>query len=145
MSSSQVEQEYQIASRGKRMAAFVIDDIVVSIFLLIIFYDQLMGLKDPIALSLFLQNNLIVFMLLKVLYQTFFVWYNGMTPGKMLVKIRVVEMDGGYIPSFGTALLRALVRVVSESFFYLGYLLAYFNPLMQTLHDKLAKTVVVNA
>ncbi len=127
------------------MAAFVIDDIVVSIFLLIIFYDQLMGLKDPIALSLFLQNNLIVFMLLKVLYQTFFVWYNGMTPGKMLVKIRVVEMDGGYIPSFGTALLRALVRVVSESFFYLGYLLAYFNPLMQTLHDKLAKTVVVNA
>ena len=144
MSSSQ-PQEHQIASRSKRMAAFVIDDIVISVFFVIIFYDQLTTLKDPMALSLFLQNNLIVFLLLKVLYQTFFVWYNGMTPGKMLVKIRVVEMDGGYIPSFGTALLRALLRVVSESFFYLGYLMAYFNPLVQTLHDKLAKTVVVNA
>lgn len=144
MSSSQ-SYEYPIAPRSKRMAAFVIDDIVVSIFLVIIFYDQLSALKDPMALSLFLQNNLMLFMLLKLLYQTFFVWYNGMTPGKMLVKIRVIEMEGGYIPSLGTAFLRALLRMVSEMLFYVGYLMAYFNPLVQTLHDKLAKTVVVDA
>ncbi len=140
-----LEQEYQIASRRKRMGAFVIDDIVISFFLVIIFYNQLVALKDPMALSLFLQDNLIVFMLLKTLYQTFFVWYNGMTLGKMFMKIRVVEIDGGYLPSLGTAFLRAFLRIVSESFFYLGYMLAYFNPLMQTLHDKLSKTVVVNA
>jgi len=143
--SSSQSYEYPIAPRSKRMAAFVIDDIVVSIFLVIIFYDQLSALKDPMALSLFLQNNLMLFMLLKLLYQTFFVWYNGMTPGKMLVKIRVIEMEGGYIPSLGTAFLRALLRMVSETLFYVGYLMAYFNPLVQTLHDKLAKTVVVDA
>jgi len=143
--SSSQSYEYPIAPRSKRMAAFVIDDIVVSIFLVIIFYDQLSALKDPMALSLFLQNNLMLFMLLKLLYQTFFVWYNGMTPGKMLVKIRVIEMEGGYIPSLGTAFLRALLRMVSEMLFYVGYLMAYFNPLVQTLHDKLAKTVVVDA
>jgi len=137
--------EFQIASTKKRLGAFVIDDIVISVFLLIIFYPQLAGIKDPMALSLFLENNFLTFIVLKILYQTFFVWQGGRTPGKMLMKIRVVEMDGGYIPSFGTAFLRASVRIISESFFYLGYVLAYFNPLVQTLHDKLAKTVVVDA
>ncbi len=138
-------EEYQIANTRRRMGAFVIDDIMISIFLMIIFYDQLVSLKDPMALSLFLQDNLLAFMLLKTLYQTFFVWNNGMTPGKMIMKIRVVEIDGGYIPSLGTAFLRASLRIVSESLFYLGYIMAYFNPLVQTLHDKFAKTVVVNA
>jgi uncharacterized RDD family membrane protein YckC len=137
--------EFHIASTKKRLGAFVIDDIIVSIFLLVIFYSQLVELKDPMAISLFLQRNFLVFVMLKIIYQTFFVWQGGMTPGKILMKIRVVEYDGGYIPSLWTALLRAFLRIVSESLFYIGYLFAYFNPLVQTLHDKFAQTVVVDA
>jgi len=140
-----LRDELHIASTKKRLGAFVIDDIVISVFLLIIFFDQLISITDPMALSIFLEKNFMLFLLLKVLYQSFFVWQGGMTPGKMVMKIRVVELDTGYTPRFSKALLRALVRVLSESIFYLGYLMAYFNPLVQTLHDKLSQTVVVDA
>jgi uncharacterized RDD family membrane protein YckC len=143
---------YHIASLSKRATAYFIDDLIVSIFLFIIFYDQLMGIyqniqnnSDVMSLALFLQENTLIFILLRIVYQTFFVWQNGMTPGKMIMKIKVIEIDSGKIPSFWIALLRASIRIVSESIFYIGYVVAFFNPLVQTLHDKLARTIVVDA
>ncbi|NOZ90730.1 MAG: RDD family protein [Epsilonproteobacteria bacterium] len=144
--------EYQIATLGKRAMAYFIDDIIVSIFLFIIFYEKLIVIyqevqssADYTSLVVYLQENTLIFILLRIVYQTFFVWQNGMTPGKMLVKIKVVDIDTGRTPNFGTALLRASIRIISESVFYIGYIMAFFNPLVQTLHDKLAKTVVVDA
>ena len=136
--------EYQVATTRKRAIAFFIDDIIVSIFLIIIFFNQLSAIKDPTQLALFLEDNLLAFMLLRLIYQTFFVWQNGMTPGKMIVKIKVVDIDTAIPPSFLMALLRSGFRVVSESIFYIGYFMAYFNPLVQTLHDKMARTIVVD-
>jgi len=142
---------YQVASIGKRTIAYFIDDIVVSLFLFIIFYEQLLsiytqmqGSMDFMPMVHFLEQNSIVFILLRIIYQTFFVWQNGMTVGKMAVKIKVIEMNTGETPSFQIAFLRASLRIVSDSIFYLGYIFAYFNPLVQTLHDKLAKTIVVD-
>jgi len=143
---------YKISTLGKRATAYFIDDIIVSIFLFIIFYDKLLFIyqqmqnsMDYTPLVVYLQENTIIFILLRIVYQTFFVWQSGMTPGKALVKIKVIEMDTGNRPSFGVAFLRASIRIISESIFYLGYIVAFFNPLVQTLHDKLAKTVVVDA
>ena len=137
-------QEFQIATKNRRLSAFFIDDIVISLFLIVIFFDQLANIKEPIALSLFLQKNFFSFVLLRVLYHTFFVWQNGMTLGKMFLKIRVVEIESATTPSLSVAFIRAMLRVVSETIFYIGYLMAYFSPLAQTLHDKIAKTVVVD-
>jgi len=138
---------HQIVSIGKRMSAFMIDDIVVTILLFIIFFNQLMSIdmQEPLQLVSFLETNGIYFILLRFLYHTYFTWQSGQTLGKMLVKIRVVEMQSGRIPSFQVAVLRSGFRVVSESVFYLGYIVAYFTPLVQTLHDKLSNTVVVDA
>jgi uncharacterized RDD family membrane protein YckC len=141
-----------IASLGKRASAYFIDDIVVSLFLLIIFYNQLYTIyidfqstMDLTPMIDFLGKNTIVFLLLRVIYQTFFIWQNsGMTLGKRLVKIRVIEIDSGDTPSFQVAFLRSALRVISDSILYLGYIFAYFNPLVQTFHDKLAKTIVVD-
>lgn len=144
--------EYQVSSIGKRATAYFIDDMIVSIFLFIIFYDKLVVIYQQVQnsadftpLMVYLQENTIIFVLLRIVYQTFFVWQNGMTPGKALVKIKVVEMDSGDRPSFSVALLRASIRIISDSILYIGYIIAFFNPLVQTLHDKLAKTVVVDA
>ena len=137
--------EYNVATTRKRAIAFFIDDIIVSIFLIVIFFNQLSSIQDPNQLAPFLQENLLAFMLLRIIYQTFFIWQNGMTPGKMVVKIKVVDIDTAIPPSFVRAILRAGFRIVSESLFYIGYLMAYFNPLIQTLHDKMARTIVVNA
>ena len=140
-------KEHQIASIGKRMGAFMIDDIVVSILLFIIFYNQLMAInpEEPSELVRFLEMNGIYFLLLRFLYHLYFTWQSGQTLGKRVVKIRVVEQESGEIPSFQVATLRSGFRVVSESIFYLGYLLAYFTPMVQTLHDKISNTVVVDA
>jgi uncharacterized RDD family membrane protein YckC len=138
---------HQVVSTGKRLSAFMIDDIVVTLLLFIIFFEQLMAIdmQDPLGLVGFLQVNGIYFILLRFFYHTYFIWQSGQTLGKRLVKIRVVEMQSGQIPSFQVAVLRSGFRVVSESIFYLGYIVAYFTPLVQTLHDKLSNTVVVDA
>jgi uncharacterized RDD family membrane protein YckC len=135
--------EYQVATTRKRAIAFFIDDIIVSIFLIVIFFNQLSAIKDPAGLAPFLQDNILAFMLLRIIYQTVFVWQTGMTLGKIVMNIRVVDIDTAMPTSFVMALLRAGFRIVSESVFYIGYLMAYFNPLVQTLHDRFARTIVI--
>jgi uncharacterized RDD family membrane protein YckC len=146
----EINNSYRISSIGKRTTAYFIDDILVSLLLFVIFYDQLltiyMGLQnstDFTPIVNFLEHNSVVFILLRMVYQTFFVWQSGMTVGKRFLKIKVIELEKGEKPQFQVALLRASLRIISDSIFYLGYILAYFNPLVQTLHDKLAKTIVV--
>ena len=142
-----------IASNTKRMTAFVIDDIVISLFFIIIFYDQFsevfanITVVDEVAIesiNAFLAQNLFVVLAIKLIYHTVFIWQNGMTLGKYLMKIKVIEMETKNTPGFTKAFLRASLRIPSEVLFYLGFLMAFFMPLKQTLHDKLSNCVVVN-
>ncbi|MBD3788791.1 MAG: RDD family protein [Campylobacterales bacterium] len=143
-----------VADVQKRITAFVIDDIVVSIFFFIIFYDQIktkfLGISviDVQVLenfNTFVAENMIVIFAIKVLYHTVLVWQSGMTLGKYIVKIKVVDLQSGNIPSFGRSLIRALLRIPSELFLYTGFALAFFTPLRQTFHDKLSNCVVIDA
>lgn len=142
-----------IASSQKRITSFVIDDIVISVFFIIIFYDQFaqvfanITVVDETALesvNAFIAQNLLVVLSIKLIYHTVLVWQNGMTLGKYLMKIQVIDLETGKTPSFQKAFLRASVRIPSEVLFYLGFLMAFFVPLRQTLHDKLSNCVVVN-
>ena len=155
------ENALPVASMQKRMASFVIDDIIISLFFLIIFYDQLAAIATAAgatgemsqavteaSLSMmndFVAQNLVIFLSIKVIYHTVLVWQNGMTIGKYLVKIKVISVHTQQRPSFQQAFLRASVRLLSDSLFYLGYIMAFFMPLRQTLHDKLSQCVVVYA
>lgn len=143
-----------IASLPKRITSFVIDDMVITLFFIIIFYDQFSAVFSNITvvdeaaletLNAFIAQNLLVVLSIKLIYHTVLVWQSGMTLGKYLTKIKVVELETGNTPSFQKAFLRAAVRIPSEVLFYLGFLMAFFVPLRQTLHDKLSNCVVVNA
>jgi len=143
-----------IASMKKRMLSFVIDDIVVSLFFLIIFYDQLMSLLasdtavDQVSMEMmnsFIAENIMIVLGIKLLYHTILIWQNGMTIGKYVAKIRTISLNSGERPSFQQAFLRASVRLLSESIFYIGFLMAFFLPMRQTLHDKLSNCVVIDA
>ena len=147
-----------IASTQKRMGAFVIDDMIIAGLLLIIFFGQLSEIVSHLPsvvtaesieifkneMNQFSVNNLLFILMLKVLYHAFFIWQNGMTLGKYFMKIRVVNMHTAETLTLPKALLRATGRIVSEIFFYLGFLLAFFLPLKQTLHDKISESVVIN-
>jgi len=124
---------------------------------MIIFYDKIMALlSSPTAteqlgqvsmemMNTFIADNIMIVLAIKVLYHTVLVWQNGMTIGKYVVKIQVVSLNTGFRPSFQQAFLRASVRLLSESVFYLGFILAFFMPMRQTLHDKLSNCVVIDA
>jgi len=140
-----VENQEQIATSKKRIGGFIIDDLVVSFLFLAIFWSQMSQLSaDPLEINSFLTENFIYIVLIKILYHTFFVWQNGMTLGKYFMKIRVVSLDTGETPPLHIALVRAMLRVVSETLFYIGFIMALFNPMVQTLHDKLSGCVVVD-
>jgi uncharacterized RDD family membrane protein YckC len=153
-----------IASSQKRIVAFVIDDIIVSFLFVAIFFDQMASLFSPEfinenllvnspemtqhivnGVTLFLKENFLVFMLIKIIYHTFLVWHNGMTFGKYLLKIKTIDEQSGETPDFLRSLLRATVRIFSEFILYVGFLLAFVNPKVQTLHDKVSGVIVVDA
>lgn len=67
----------------------------------------------------------------------------GATPGKSIMKLRVVSGDGTSI-SFGKALYRESVgRYLSEVIACLGYITILFHDEKQALHDMIAETRVV--
>jgi len=138
-------EQIQLVPAKRRVGAFIIDDLVVSFLFMAIFWSQLSNFSSAEELNQFLTDNFFIIVSIKVFYQTIFIWQNGMTLGKYITKMRVVSQEYGETPSFNSSLLRALIRIVSETFFYLGFFLAFYNPLVQTLHDKLSKCVVVDA
>ncbi|WP_331775684.1 RDD family protein [Sulfurospirillum sp. 1612] len=133
-----------LASIKKRLWAYTIDEILISVIFVIIY----MGIIPPDATYeqiITLINSMFIYVVsLKIIYQTFFVWYYGATPGKILSKIRVISTVDIENPNLLSALNRAIVRIISESFFYIGFLWAFANPKRETWHDKIAKTLVVN-
>lgn len=145
---------HSIASNPKRITAFMIDDIVISLFFIIIFYDQFASVFSNItvadeaalqSINVFIAQNVSVIFLIKLIYHTVFVWQNGMTLGKYIMKIKVVDLETGDTPNFQKAFLRGSVRLVSEVLFYIGFIMAFFMPMKQTLHDKISGCVVVDA
>ena len=147
------ETSLPIASNGKRIWSFMIDDMVVNVFLMIIFSSQISVLMSGItevneasimAVNQFIMDNIMIVFAIKVLYHTVLIWQSGMTLGKYLLKIKTVDLGSGTTPSFVQAFWRASVRLISEMFFYFGFFFAFFSPLHQTLHDKLSNCVVID-
>ncbi len=137
-------EELVLASKMKRLAAYVIDELLLSVIWLSIIWDSFTGLssiEDKIEL---VNAYILEFMLLKVIYHTFFVLQYAASPGKIIMKIRILELGSNDMPSFFCAFNRAVVRVISEMFFYAGFIWGLLDPVRQTWHDKTARTVIVD-
>ena len=135
---------FNIATMQKRILAFLIDDIILATLITFILWDSLSGnLHDINYLLLLLNESVAKILIIKAIYQTFFVWYYGATVGKLIVKIRVIDLNLRRV-SFASALIRSIFRLGSEYILYIGFLFAYFNNSKQTLHDKISKTIVVD-
>ncbi|NPA50856.1 MAG: RDD family protein [Epsilonproteobacteria bacterium] len=134
----------ELASLNKRTLSFIIDDIVVSFLFLAILYDKIKVLSSVESFALFINHYGWLAIILKILYHGFFIGYNGMTPGKYIVKIKLVSKDSGKKLSYPMAFARAIARIGSEFIFYMGFLLAFFTPYRQTFHDLVTNSVVVD-
>lgn len=134
-----------LASILKRFVAFVIDDFLMSAVFVIIIWNDFQKAVSTVEMINIMDSYMLMYLLLKVMYQTFFVYMYGATLGKMAMKIQIIEIKTLQKPSLPVAFNRAVFRIVSEMIFYLGFLWGVLNPTKQTWHDLTAKTLVVNA
>ncbi len=122
-----------------RLAALIIDGIISSILAL------------PIAILLAYNfahddpTNLIsiIWGLVSITYYIFFGTRFGATPGKMLLKMKIV--DHNYVkPSMGRIMLRETVgKWVSGMIFLISVLFVIFDKQKRSLHDLIASTYVI--
>jgi uncharacterized RDD family membrane protein YckC len=150
-----VELDFTLAGIGNRAYALVIDDIILGLILIIFllvwasfayFLYQVINIDsliDSKTIELWLVAiQLLIIFSIYVGYFTFFeTLWQGQTPGKRLVKIRVIREDGRPV-RLPQATLRALLRPLDDVFF-LGMFLIIFNKSEKRLGDWLAGTLVI--
>ncbi|MEA3553551.1 MAG: RDD family protein [Campylobacterota bacterium] len=139
-------QNLQLASTKSRLIAFVIDDLSITLVVFLLLWNKInLANGDLVSIMIITNEAFFQIITLKFLYQTFFVWYYGATIGKIVTKIKVIDFDNFGKVSLVNSAVRAFGRIISESIFYIGFLIAFFTESRQTLHDKFGKTLVVNA
>lgn len=134
-----------LADNKKRGMAFFIDEMLLSFLLMFALWDsfaQATNVEEVINLT---NTFVLEYMALKIIYQAFFTMQYGASLGKIVMKIRVIEMRTLQNPNVLCALNRAIFRIISEMLFYLGFLWGLLDPARQTWHDKTAQTLVINA
>ena len=134
-----------LATTIKRAVAFFIDEMLLSFLLIIALGDSFLQAETMEEMIILINTFVLEYMAMKIFYQAFFVMQYGASLGKIAMKIRVVEIDTLQKPNVIVSLNRAIVRVISEMFFYLGFIWGMMDPSEQTWHDKSAKTLVVDA
>ena len=146
MNNPQDINNLELAKISSRALAFIIDDILITLIIFVMFWDSIASNGSDLKALLIIMNQFVWQVLfLKFLYQTFFVWYYGATLGKIIAKIRVIDYETYGRVGILASVIRSITRILSEMFFYIGFVFAFFNDGKQTFHDKLGRTLVVNA
>ncbi len=133
-----------LAPIKKRATAFFIDEMLLSILLIVALWDSFTNAQTMEEMINLTNSFVLEYMAMKIIYQAFFVMQYGATLGKIIMKIRVIEIQTLVNPTFTISLNRAIFRVISEMLFYLGFLWGMLDKSRQAWHDKTAKTLVVN-
>jgi len=151
---------YKFAGFWRRLTAYLIDSTVIAIIFMILSVVAcvafiagtksaqsmawLTELTDSGGMSAIGMIFLAVYTVFFLAYFTYFHGLNGRTPGKRLLGLQVVTVDGSSI-SFGIAFLRSVGYLVSSLLFTLplGFIWAAFDKKKQGWHDKIAGTAVI--
>jgi len=138
-------EEMSLANTQKRAMAFFIDELLLSFLLIVALWDSFTTAQTTEDIINITNMFLFEFLTMKIIYQAFFTMQYGATLGKIVMKIRVIDIQTLQTPNVIISLNRAIFRVISEIFLYLGFLWGMLDPAKQTWHDKTARTLVINA
>lgn len=146
---------YDLAGLGSRFLALAIDMAIQIAILVAIFYGIfLIGTHAPsthkpvhdsatesAAIAFIVAIIFLVFFAYFIIFEAY---WNGQTPGKRLMHLRVVR-DGGYPLDFAGSAIRNLVRVgeMALGFYGISAIACIFSPENKRLGDLAAGTVVV--
>lgn len=121
-----------LADFGTRFAAYLIDSVIlilVYIFMAIFIYEEVLGLMVLIA---------------SAAYFTYFFGTTGQTPGKQVMKIKVITVDGSPL-TYNKGFMRWIGYQVSGITLGIGFLWILKDENNQGFEDKIASTYVVKA
>jgi len=126
-----------------RVGATVID----SILILILTFPILIGIYgleyfESEAIVYGTWDFLISWVLPAIVVITFWV-YRSATPGKIIVKVKIVDADSGTKPSTGQFIGRYFGYFISMIPLMFGFVWVGFDKRKQGWHDKLASTAVI--
>lgn len=132
-------RSYHLATFKQRALAFIIDMVLISLINML-----LLNGFDLSDYKQILSDNTLYLGLTGSLYFIFFTRYFTQTPGKMLLKIKVVREDGRKL-DWKTVMIRELFgKIVSQlRILYLGYFYCLVSSKKQCWHDIFADTFVV--
>lgn len=141
---------YELADLGSRFTAMLVDGLVLFLIFLallaIMAVGAFLGLGDLIPGQVVFALFIIFWFLASAGYYVFYEGFrDGQTPGKKLMRIRVVQ-DGGWPVSFRAAAVRNLMRIVDMQpapSWGLAAISMMLHPRTKRLGDLAAGTVVV--
>ncbi len=140
-----VNLDYKTVSIGERMLAFLIDLVIFWLYLFIVnFITALVGTAFKDNWTVFGIQSLL---LLPVMFYSLYmhIIFNGRTVGKMILKIKVVRIDG--LPAhWSNYLVRWMLRLVDIWIFMasVGVFSILFSSKRQRLGDAAAGTIVIS-
>ena len=124
---------------GPRFVAMIIDGIILYVVNIVIGLIFSMAGNDMITAI-----GSLVSLVISIGYYVYFWTTSGQTPGKMIMKIKVVATDGSKL-TVTKAILRYIGYLVSAAVIFLGFIWVLFDADKQGWHDKIAGTYVVKA
>lgn len=134
------------ASFGQRLVAMLIDGLVLFIVSLGLgfVFGLVFGISAGTDASASASTTSWLLSIVSWAYYVYFTANKGATPGKMVMNIRVQNMETGQNLTYIEAFLREVVgKFLSAIVLALGYFWMLWDDNKQTWHDKLAKSVVV--
>lgn len=135
------EMSYRYVGFWNRFLASIVDQILFLIILAPLIY-VLFG-QEALINPQYTPGEIFIQYLLPALVIIMFWMYKSATPGKMLIKAKIVDAETGEKPSTLQFVGRYLGYFVSFIPFCLGFLWVAWDSKKQGWHDKLAGTVVI--
>lgn len=125
-----------------RFAAALIDGVILGIIGRLIFGNEVTNItmnNEGVSAGVYYTGWRNIVPLLYVI--GFWIWLSA-TPGKLALKLKVVDEKGNNI-TWKTALIRYLGYFVSAAVILIGFITIGFDKKKQGWHDKIAKTYVI--
>jgi uncharacterized RDD family membrane protein YckC len=144
-----VDIELEKAGVGDRILAYIIDLLVMAGYFVFIFllltatdFAKLLNSSDDFAVYAIMLVIMSPVLLYNVLFEYFM---NGQSPGKRVLKLKVVKVDGTRL-TIGSVILRALVGSIEKNAMYgmIAIIAASVNKKGQRLGDMAAGTTVIS-
>jgi uncharacterized RDD family membrane protein YckC len=142
---------YDVAGIGSRFLAALVDSLIIAILLVVVFvtgalltnmlFDNLDNSATGWIVALM---GLVAFAFLWGYYIFFELLWNGQSPGKRWVGLRVIKTDGTPI-TLSESIIRNLVRLIDflPAYYGLGVVVMFINDQARRLGDLAAGTLVV--